>query len=157
MTPGSRPILAAHAAGAPDYIRPALVERSAAAREIYDESMARSWRAVGELRERGVPFEYAAYLLPNATAVRFTESADLLHLHHKLKSRLCYLAQEEIWRASLDEARAIREVEPTIGRLLLPPCGLRAMTETRPLCPEGARYCGVPVWKLSLDEYARVI
>jgi len=157
MVPGSRPLLIAHATSEPDFVRPALVERSAAAREIFDESMARSFRAIGRLRELGAPLEYAMYLLPNAVSVRFTESADLLHLHHKLKSRLCYLAQEEIWRASLDETRQIRDVEPTIGRYLLPPCGLRAMTETRPLCPEGARYCGVPVWKLGIDEYARVI
>ena len=157
MTPGSRPILAAHATTTPDVIRPALIERSAAAREIFDESMARTYRAISDLRDRGVPYEYAAYLLPNAHAVRFTESADLIHLHHKLKSRLCYLAQEEIWRASLDETRQIREVEPTIGKYLLPPCGLRLMTTTRPLCPEGDRYCGVPVWKLGIEEYARVI
>ena len=78
-------------------------------------------------------------------------------LHHKLKSRLCYNAQEEIWRASLDEARQIRDANPIIGRYLLPPCGLRLMTGTRPLCPEGDRYCGVPVWKLSIDQYSRVI
>jgi thymidylate synthase ThyX len=157
MTPGSRPILAAHTTDQPDYIRPALVDRQASARALYDESMQRSWSAIARLRSLGVPDEFSAYLLPNAVAVRFTESADLLHLHHKLKSRLCYNAQEEIWRASLDEARQIRDHEPTIGAYLLPPCGLRAMSQTRPLCPEGERYCGVPVWKLTLDEYARVL
>ena len=157
MTPGSRPVLAAHALAEPDFVRPVLIERTAAAREIFDASMARSWKAVARLRALGVPFEFAAYLLPNAVSIRFTESSDLLHLHHKLKSRLCYLAQEEIWRASLDEARQIKEAEPVIGQYLLPPCTLRAMTRTRPLCPEGDRYCGVPVWKLPLDEYARVI
>jgi thymidylate synthase ThyX len=157
MTPASRPVLAAHLSTEPDYIVPELVARNAAALHLYEDIMARTWRAFTRLRELGVSVEDAAYLLPNAVAVRFTESADLLHLHHKLKSRLCYNAQEEIWRASLDEARQIREVEPTIGRYLLPPCGLRLMTSTRPLCPEGDRYCGVPVWKLSLDQYSRVI
>jgi flavin-dependent thymidylate synthase len=157
MTPGSRPILAAHLSPEPDYVVPELVRRQAAAEHLYRDSMERTWRAITRLRELGVPAEEAAYLLPNAVAVRFTESADLVHLHHKLKSRLCYNAQEEIWRASVDEARQIREIEPTIGRYLLPPCSLRLMTQTRPLCPEGDRYCGVPVWKLSLDEYARVI
>ena len=90
-------------------------------------------------------------------AVRFTESADLLHLHHKHKMRLCYNAQEEIWRASLDEARQIGDINPNLARYLLPPCGLRLMAGTRPVCPEGDRYCGVPVWKLSIDQYARVI
>ena len=157
MIPGSRPILAAHTTDEPDYVRPALIDRQASAREIYEGSMARSWRAIARLRELGVPGEHAAYLLPNAVAVRFTESADLLHLHHKLKSRLCYNAQEEIWRASVDEARQIRELEPNIGRFLLPPCGLREMASARPICPEGDRYCGVPVWKLSLDQYSRVL
>jgi thymidylate synthase ThyX len=157
MTPGSRPVLAAHLTDEPDYIVPELIRRQASAEHLYRDSMERTWKGIARLRELGVSEEFAAYLLPNAVAVRFTESADLVHLHHKLKSRLCYNAQEEIWRASVDEARQIREVEPTIGQYLLPPCGLRLMTKTRPLCPEGDRYCGVPVWKLSLDEYARVI
>src|SRR6185369_6241012 len=157
MTPASRPILAAQYTGEPDYITPELVSRQASAEEIYRTSMERSWRAVARLGDLGVDEEFCAYLLPNAVAVRFTESSDLLNLHHKLKSRLCYNAQEEIWRASVDEARQIRDVEPTIGRYLLPPCGLRLMTTTRPLCPEGTRYCGVPVWKLSIDEYSRTI
>src|SRR5207245_11666521 len=132
--------------GGPDYIPPVLLSHSAPARQLYDETMAQTWDAIGRLRALGVPGEFAAYLLPNAVAVRMTESADLLNLHHKLKSRLCYNAQEEIWRASLDEARQIAEVNPIIGRYLLPPCGLRLLTGSRPLCPEGDRYCGVPVW-----------
>jgi thymidylate synthase ThyX len=157
MTPASRPILVAHFTGEPDYITPELVKRSAPARELYDETMQRTWDAIGKLRALGVADEYTAYLLPNAVPVRMTESADLLNLHHKLKSRLCYNAQEEIWRASLDETRQIRDANPVIGRYLLPPCGLRAMTGTRPICPEGDKYCGVPVWKLTIDQYARVL
>lgn len=157
MTPGSRPILVAHIHGEPDYVTPELLHYSAPARRIYDEAMARTFEAIGKLRALGVSDEWTAYLLPNAVTVRFTESADLLHLHHKLKSRLCYNAQEEIWRASLEEVRQIRDVNPTIARYLLPPCGLRLLSGTRPLCPEGERYCGVPVWKLSIDQYARVI
>ena len=72
--------------------------------------------------------EFAAYLLPNAVAIRFTESADLLNLHHKCAMRLCYIAQEEIWRASLDEALQIREVIPRIG----PGSCLRARSATSP-------------------------
>jgi flavin-dependent thymidylate synthase len=157
MTPGSRPILVAHATGEPDYVRPRLLEYSAPASRVYDDAMARTWEAIGKLRALGVADDWLAYLLPNGVTIRFTESADLLHLHHKLKSRLCYLAQEEIWAASVDEARQIREINPIIGRYLLPPCGLRLMAEERPLCPEGDRFCGVPVWKLEVNEYARVI
>jgi thymidylate synthase ThyX len=157
MTPGSRPILTAHLSGEPDYVSPALLDFCAPAKLVYDDAMARTWDAVGKLRALGVAEEWLAYLLPNGVTVRFTESADLLHLHHKLKSRLCYNAQEEIWRASLDEARQIRDVNPLIGRYLLPPCGLRLLAQERPLCPEGDKYCGVPVWKLDLEQYARII
>ena len=50
-----------------------------------------------------------------------------------------------------------RDINPLIARYLQPPCGLRLMSQTRPICPEGDRYCGVPVWKLTVDQYARVI
>ena len=157
MTPGSRPILMAHLQDEPDYVTPELLRHCAPAKLLYDETMARTWESIGELQKLGVSDEWAAYLLPNAVTVRFTESADLLHLHHKHKMRLCYNAQEEIWRASVDEVRQIRDVNPLIAKYLLPPCGLRLMSQTRPICPEGDRYCGVPVWKLNVDQYARII
>jgi len=97
------------------------------------------------------------YLLPNAVAIRFTESGDLLNLRHKYAMRLCYNAQEEIWRASLDEVKQIREVNPFIGKYLLPPCALRDMADVLPVCPEGERFCGIKVWRLSLKDYKRII
>ena len=119
--------------------------------------MERSWAAIERLRALGVSPGSFSYLLPNAVAVRFTESADLLNLRHKHQMRLCYNAQEEIWRASLDEAIQIREVQPMLGRYLLPPCTLRSMAKAKPICPEGPRYCGVMVWKKDIAEYERVI
>lgn len=157
MTPASRPCLPAYLSDAPDYVRPAIVYEDEAVLKAYDASMARTWEAIGRLRALGVADEDRAYLLPNAVTIRFTESADLLHLHHKLKMRLCYNAQEEIWRASRDEALQIAEVNRRIGRYLLPPCTLRQMAEQAPICPEGDRFCGVRVWKLAVSEYRRVL
>lgn len=157
MTPGSRPVLIAHLTGEPDYVTPVLLAHAAPAKATYDDAMGRTWEAIERLRRLGVADEWCAYLLPNAVTVRFSESADLLHLHHKLKSRLCYNAQEEIWKASVDEARQIRDVHPRIARWLLPPCGIRLRAQTRPICPEGDKYCGVPVWKIGIDQYSRVI
>ena len=97
------------------------------------------------------------YLLPNAVAIRFTESGDLLNLRHKYAMRLCYNAQEEIWRASLDEVSQIREINTAIGKYLFPPCTSREMAETRPVCPEGERFCGIKVWRLNLKDYKRII
>jgi len=157
MTPASRPCLPAYLSDRPDYVAPEVVLEDDAVRRAYAESMERTWEAVGRLKALGVSDEDRAYLLPNAVTIRFTESADLLHLHHKLKMRLCYNAQEEIWRASRDEALQIAEVDRRIGRFLQPPCTLRAMSKEAPICPEGDRYCGVRVWKLEVSQFRRTI
>ena len=151
------PILAAHQTGEPDYVTPALVRQDAAVHRRYDEMMARAWDRIGRLKSLGVSDEFANYLLPNAVAVRFTESTDYLNLRHKHVMRLCYNAQEEIWRASKDEAEQIKLANPRIGKYLLPPCGLRWMAGIKPSCPEGDRYCGIPVWKIDLEKYVRTI
>jgi thymidylate synthase ThyX len=156
-TPGSRPCLPAYLTDEPDYIVPELVAGQPTILEEYRSLMDAAWESIGRLRRAGVPDEMAAYLLPNGVTIRFTESADLSALHHKMAMRLCFNAQEEIWRASVAEALAIREVNPRIGRHLLPPCGLRVRAGIRPWCPEGKRYCGVPVWQYDLAQYERVI
>jgi len=157
MTPASRPILHALTLDEPDYLLPVLLEQDPALVKEFGEIMERTWDGIVKLRKLGVSEEFASYLLPNAVAVRFTESADLLNLHHKHAMRLCYNAQEEIWKASLDEAQQVRETHPRIGKWLLPPCGLRSRAGTKPVCPEGERFCGVVVWKKDLNEYQRVI
>lgn len=157
MTPASRPLLAAHLSDSPDIAVPELLRHDEAALSLYNETMARIWEALGRLRRVGAPEEAVLYLLPNAANVRFTESADLLNLRHKHTMRLCFNAQEEIWRVSLQEAEQIRARHPLLGRFLLPPCTQRMMAQSKPICPEGARFCGVRVWKQDLHEYERII
>jgi len=156
-TPASRPVLARHYTGEPDYVVPALFAEAPAAATRYRDTMEATWEAIEQLLADGVAPELALYLLPNGVNLRFTESADLGALHHKHRMRLCYNAQEEIWRASLEEALQIRERQPEIGRHLLPPCTHRLHARVKPICPEGERYCGVRVWRLELDGYERVI
>ena len=157
LTPASRPILASHLTGDPDFATPGLIRRDASIQSRYEEVMALSWEGIRRLRALGVSGEFALYLLPNAANVRFTESADLLNLRHKHTMRLCYNAQEEIWQASWEEALQIREVNPRIGAFLLPPCTLRYQAGATPYCPEGRRYCGEPVWRLPIQDYRRAI
>jgi thymidylate synthase ThyX len=156
-TPGSRPCLNAYLGDAPDYVTPALIQADEVALRAYRESMERAWEAIGALRRLETPDEMTAYLLPNAVSIRFTESADLLGLRHKMAMRLCLNAQEEIWRAAVDEAEQVREVNPRIGAHFLPPCGPRMRAEVKPFCPEGKRYCGVPAWKIPMREITRVL
>jgi thymidylate synthase ThyX len=157
MVPASRPVLMAHYSDEPDYVTPVLVEQDSQVKKYYDEVMSASWDYIRRLKKMNVSDEFAMYLLPNAVSIRFTESSDLLNLHHKLSMRLCYLAQEEIWRASVDETEQITAVNPTIGKFLLPPCGIRQLADIRPYCPEGARFCGERVWTLDIKDYQRVI
>jgi len=157
MTPASRPVMAAHITDEPDYIIPELIKQDGLALQYYIDTMAMSWKAVNTLKSKGVSDEFAHYLLPNALSIRFTESADLLNLRHKHIMRLCFNAQEEIWRATLEEAQQISEINPLIGRYLRPPCSQRAMGNIKPYCPEGERFCGVPVWQQDPDEYQRII
>jgi thymidylate synthase ThyX len=157
MTPATRPVVSAYLSEEPDYITPELVRQDEAALRLYDETMARIWARIARLKRLGVAEDFRAYLLPNAVSIRMVESTDLLNLRHKLEMRLCYNAQEEIWRASVDEAQQVQEVNPAIGRYLLPPCTLRALASERPFCPEGDRYCGVRVWELPLEAYQRLI
>lgn len=157
LTPGSRPILMRHYTGRPDFITPILIKSHPELEERYQRSMENSWEAINRLLMAGESPEDAAYLLPNAVSIRFSESSDLLNLHHKMAMRLCYNAQEEIWRASLDEALAIRKINPQIGKWFLPPCAIRKHAQQKPNCPEGDHYCGVPAWRLELEEYERQI
>jgi thymidylate synthase ThyX len=157
MTPATRPVVSAYLSDEPDVIVPQLVTENEAAYDLYQETMARNWDRLRDLERLGVSDEFRAYLLPNAVSIRLAESTDLLNLRHKLEMRLCYNAQEEIWRAALDEAQQVQQVDPALGQYLLPPCTLRALANQRPYCPEGQRYCGVRVWELPLSQYERTI
>jgi thymidylate synthase ThyX len=145
MVPGSRPLLSLADTRAPDYETPALVAANPAARSLYEQAMAEAWAAKNELLDRGVPTEFALYLLPNAKAIRLVESGSLLHLLHKWTMRTCFNAQEEIYRASMEEVDQVRAALPELGRYLGPPCYLRAGVAS-PICTEGSHFCGIKVW-----------
>lgn len=146
MVPASRPLLVLSDTRQPDYVVPMLVRENPRALELYERAMADAWTAKNELLARGVPREFALYLLPNAKAVRLVETGSLLHLMHKWTMRTCFNAQEEIYQASMEEAEQVRAVHPQIARYMGPPCHLRAGIAT-PICTEGSHFCGVKVWQ----------
>lgn len=146
MVPASRPLMTLTDTRRPDYVTPPLVSANPEALEIYSVAMERAWQAKNRLLDLGVPLEAALYVLPNAKALRFHESGSLLYLAHKWVMRTCFNAQEEIYRASLDELAQLRAVHPRLARHLGPPCVLRHGRIT-PTCTEGEHFCGVPVWR----------
>jgi thymidylate synthase ThyX len=145
MVPGSRPLLMLADTRSPDYIAPMLIRENPRAMEIYQRAMDEAWTAKNELLDRGVPLEFALYLLPNAKSIRLVETGSLLHLLHKWTMRTCFNAQEEIYQASMDEVEQVRAVFPELARYIGPPCHLRAGIST-PICTEGSHFCGVKVW-----------
>lgn len=152
-TPSSRPVLWGFLSEEPDYVTPTLIRQDEKALRYYEDLMARVWKGIREFRNWGAPAEFAAYLLPNAVTIRGFTSTDLAALWHKAKMRLCYNAQEEIWHLLVAQVREVDRVAPNIGKWLLAPCQIRRLAGITPYCPEGSRYCGVPVWEVTDHDY----
>lgn len=147
-TLASRPVLQAHLLRSPDVIVPWAIQRNPGAMAVYEHTVNTLWDAKNKLIDAGAPVETALYLLPNSHRVRFFESGTLMTYYWKWIKRLCYDAQREIFETAVEEVAQVREVYPIIGRYVDgPPCVMRSRTETRPFCPEGERFCGVPVWR----------
>jgi thymidylate synthase ThyX len=147
-TAGSRPALLAWNSRKPDVIVPWAIRQNQRALEEYDAVIFALTEARSSLLDRGVPPEATFYLIPNAQRIRFYESGTLLDYYWKWVKRLCYDAQREIFETAVDEVAQVREVLPTIGRYVDgPPCVMRSRAGTAPICPEGERFCGIPVWR----------
>jgi hypothetical protein len=147
-TLSSSPVLSAHMRRDPDVIVPFEVRQSEAALEEYYAVVQALWDAKNQLLDDGVAPEKVLYLLPNSHHVRFYETGTLLTYYWKWVKRLCYNAQREIFDTALQETEQVTAVFPTIGRhVSAPPCVVRSRAGNKPFCPEGERFCGVPVWR----------
>ena len=147
-TAGSRPTLLAWNSSQPDVIVPWAIKQNPVALAEYDATIRTLTEARSTLLDRGVPPEVTFYLIPNAQRIRFYESGTLLDYYWKWVKRLCYDAQREIFETAVDEVAQVRQVLPTIGRYVDgPPCVMRSRAGTAPICPEGERFCGIPVWR----------
>lgn len=154
-TPGATPPLSALYSGKADYITPLIIRENPELQERYDQMMERIYNGIAKAIDAGIPKEIALTLLPNAHAVRVMESGDLFDWLHRLKQRLCYLAQEEIFFTSVEQAMDLAEKIPKVPDAFLAPCGIRKAANISPNCPEGIRYCGVPVFDMALEEYTK--
>jgi hypothetical protein len=146
MVPASRPLMTLCDTAKPDYVTPPLIAANPRAHAVFSRAMEAAWGAKNRLLDMGVPLESALYLLPNAKALRFYETGSLLYLAHKWVMRTCFNAQEEIYRASMDELEQLRALHPRLARHMGPPCVLRH-GRTTPTCTEGEHFCGIPVWR----------
>lgn len=147
-TIGSRPALLAWNSREPDVIVPWAIRQNPAALAEYIATIQSMTDARNTLLDHGVAPEVALYLLPNAQRIRLYESGTLLDYYWKWVKRLCYDAQREIFETAVDEVAQVREALPAIGRYVDgPPCVMRSRAKASPICPEGERFCGIPVWR----------
>ena len=117
--------------------------------------MDRMFNNVEEAIGLGIPREIAVLLLPNAMTIRIIESGDLFDWITRWKQRLCFLAQEEIFFASVGQVEDVLERMPQLSGVLLAPCGIRQAVGISPRCPEGDRWCGQPVYNWQIGEYSK--
>lgn len=147
-TLSSPPVLLSHLRHNPDVIVPHDIQQSDEALEEYHATIQALWDAKNTLLDDGVEPQKVLYLLPNSHNVRFYETGTLLTYYWKWVKRLCYNAQREIFDTALQETMQVAEVLPSIGRYVNgPPCVVRSNAGNKPFCPEGERFCGVPVWR----------
>jgi flavin-dependent thymidylate synthase len=147
-TLSSSPILLAHLRREPDVITPWAIERNPEAQKEYDATIKALWDAKNALLDRRVEPSCVLYLLPNSHRLRFYETGTLLNYFWKWIKRLCYDAQREIFETAEQEVAQVRAALPTIGSYVDgPPCVIRSRAGASPICPEGERFCGIPVWR----------
>lgn len=154
MTPGATPGIDTLYTGSADYITPLVVRETPEIAALYDEILGNVYAQVTTALDLGIPPQHALTLLPNAHTVRTIETGDLYDWVHRLRQRLCLLAQEEIFFASVKQAQELARLFPEGENLFLAPCGIRKRAGTKPKCPEGDRWCGKPVYNWGLDLYS---
>ena len=147
-TVAAPPLLTAHLRRDADVITPhQLLEHPEALAE-YNATVQALWDAKNALLDRGVAPEIVLYLLPNSHRIREYETGTLQSYYWKWVKRLCFDAQREIFDTARDEVKQVRALFPVIGRYVDgPPCVQRSRAGATPICPEGERFCGIPVWR----------
>lgn len=142
-----------------DFITPMVFQYDKAndARALYTQIHEQTWEDLRWLHKNGASLNELQYLVTNAFPIRYQETGSLVDYMHKWTSRLCYNAQEEIWQNSKDEVLEVTKRYPNIGRHMLPPCTKRKLSGHTPVCPEGDRFCGVPVWKSDVKDFRRLL
>jgi thymidylate synthase ThyX len=105
---------------------------------------------VKDTLENNKNHELSYYFRPlgNNLYVHFNVSCfDLINF---FKKRLCFNAQSEVYKFSEFLIQGFKKGgDPTvIDHIYAPPCSHNFRSGKKPTCPEGTRYCRIPVWKL---------
>lgn len=137
-----------------EFYTPKIFEKVPEAKELYLKSIRESYKFFQSQKDK-IGFSEAVYLLPNSHLIEIVERNDWSSFHHKAQMRLCFNAQEEIYDIVYEQVKNLRDKKIVGSEKLLPPCGVRFEMGIYPICPEGARFCGIKVWKENFDNYKR--
>ena len=138
-----------------DIVVPSLVRDNPAALELYLRLQANNIAHMQELVALGVDKNILAYLHTNATRIRKSINGPLGAFHHLFRLRTCLNAQEENYNLVRTLVQQLPATAPLIAAHFQKPapCGIRVRANLAPFCPEGKRYCGVPIWKSTINSY----
>lgn len=138
-----------------DIVIPSLVRDNPAALELYLRLQANNIAHMQELTALGIDKNTLSYLHTNATRIRKSINGPLGAFHHLFRLRTCLNAQEENYNLARTLILQMPAISPLIAEHFEKPapCGVRVRANLAPICPEGKRYCGVPIWKRDIAIY----
>lgn len=139
-----------------DIVVPTLVRQNPAVLDLYLKLQGRNITYMEELTAfPGIDDNILSYLHTNATRIRKSINGPLGAFHHLFRLRTCLNAQEENYYLAKALITQIPNISPLVAAHFdqPAPCGIRVRAQVFPICPEGKRYCGVPVWKKSIADY----
>ncbi len=139
-----------------DIVIPGLVRESPEALELYLRLQANNIAHMQELATHtGISENILSYLHTNATRIRKSINGPLGAFHHLWRLRTCLNAQEENYLLARSLVQQLPAISPIIATHFEKPapCGVRIRAAMTPICPEGKRYCGLPIWKETIDNY----
>lgn len=138
-----------------DIVIPSLVHGNPAALELYLRLQANNIAHMQELAALGIDKNTLSYLHTNATRIRKSVNGPLGAFHHFFRLRTCLNAQEENYNLARTLVQQLPATAPLIAAHFQKPapCGVRVRADLTPICPEGKRYCGVPIWKQTITTY----
>lgn len=110
----------------------------------FQEISAKSTAFYLELLEKGISFEDARYILPQATTTNIIFTANARELLHFFRLRCCNRAQWEIRELACNMLKIVKDIAPNIFANAGPPC-------LNGLCPEGELSCGRP-WQKEKEK-----
>jgi len=114
--------------------------------EIYMGAIEEAFTFIDDISKECNPKDIP-YFLPNAFQIEVIEKNDISNFSHKAKLRTCLNAQEEIRDLTEDIIKQLDKENLEEIDYLVPPCVSRSRNGINPACSEGARFCGIKLWK----------